>query len=363
MYQDKIRGCLIGGAAGDALGYPVEFDSDKTLFREFGREGMTDYCLTRGRAVISDDTQMTMFTANGLLRWKTAAALDHETAPLSEYIYDAYLDWLQTQGGARDRKTTSWICELPAMYACRAPGNTCLSALRSGRMGTLKEPVNNSKGCGGIMRVAPLGLDASVSAAQAFDDACDAAVITHGHIFGWMPSGILAYLVRRLAVDGMDLRSATGDCIEYLTGRFDSEESRELADWMALALVLADNEKPDAENIRQLDHIGHPSKGGWTGESALYIALYAAIKYEHDFSRAITCAVNVGEDRDSTGAVAGNLVGAAVGYDAIDGKWKEKLELRDTILTLADDLSLCGTSDPAFMTSAAWQKKYGSVQR
>lgn len=66
--QDRIRGCLIGGAARDALGYPVEFMSRKQILAKYGAGGITSFDLARnGKAIISDDTQMTLFTANGLL--------------------------------------------------------------------------------------------------------------------------------------------------------------------------------------------------------------------------------------------------------------------------------------------------------
>lgn len=64
---DKYRGCLVGGAAGDALGYPVEFLTEQAILARYGQEGITGYELKNGTAEISDDTQMTLFTATGLL--------------------------------------------------------------------------------------------------------------------------------------------------------------------------------------------------------------------------------------------------------------------------------------------------------
>lgn len=67
--KDKVRGSLIGGAVGDALGYPIEFMSLKNIRRRYGGNGYTSYIERndKGKAVVSDDTQMTLFTANGLL--------------------------------------------------------------------------------------------------------------------------------------------------------------------------------------------------------------------------------------------------------------------------------------------------------
>ena len=66
--QDRIKGSMFGGAIGDALGYAVEFDSWKGVQRKYGEQGITNYQLNdKGIAEISDDTQMTLFTANGLM--------------------------------------------------------------------------------------------------------------------------------------------------------------------------------------------------------------------------------------------------------------------------------------------------------
>ena len=67
--QDQVRGCLFGGAVGDALGYPVEFLDEEEIFYKYGPEGIRQYHLDRtsGKALISDDTQMSLFTASGLL--------------------------------------------------------------------------------------------------------------------------------------------------------------------------------------------------------------------------------------------------------------------------------------------------------
>ena len=66
--NDKTRGCLMAGAAGDALGYEVEFMSRSEILSRFDEQGITKFALDRnGKALISDDTQMTLFTANGLL--------------------------------------------------------------------------------------------------------------------------------------------------------------------------------------------------------------------------------------------------------------------------------------------------------
>ena len=68
MTTDKFKGCLIGGASGDALGYTVEFLENEQIRSLYGEKGIIEYTLTDNAALVSDDNQMTLFTANGLLR-------------------------------------------------------------------------------------------------------------------------------------------------------------------------------------------------------------------------------------------------------------------------------------------------------
>ena len=93
----RFKGCLLGGAVGDALGYAVEFMSKSEIVCAYGPQGITRYEPRAGKAQISDDTQMTLFTAVGLLYGRTRGGRRGIGAPESEYIRLAYLDWLDTQ--------------------------------------------------------------------------------------------------------------------------------------------------------------------------------------------------------------------------------------------------------------------------
>lgn len=138
LFLDRARGCLIGGAVGDALGYAVEFDSLSRIRQRYGREGIQAYDPDprTGTAIISDDTQMTMFTANGLLLSESRGGRTVE-----EWIYEAYLDWLKTQFSDPKRTPVCWLNAIPEMNVRRAPGNTCLQALSRGEMGRVDWPM------------------------------------------------------------------------------------------------------------------------------------------------------------------------------------------------------------------------------
>ena len=159
--SSKLEGCLLGGAVGDALGYPVEFYSWKEIQSALGENGVEGY-LNSDLALISDDTQMTLFTAEGILRAELGWELGTDVK-LNDYVrclHESYLDWYVTQNAGHFVGARSWWSELrehKGLYKQRAPGGTCLSALGSGKCGSFDEKLNDSKGCGGLMRVAPIG--------------------------------------------------------------------------------------------------------------------------------------------------------------------------------------------------------------
>lgn len=65
---DRLTGCMLGGAVGDALAAPVEFMSLPNIRAQFGSAGVTDYAPGYGRiGAVTDDTQMPLWTADGLL--------------------------------------------------------------------------------------------------------------------------------------------------------------------------------------------------------------------------------------------------------------------------------------------------------
>ena len=306
--RSHVRGCLLGGAVGDALGAPVEFLSLLQIRGRYGPLGIREFDEAYGRVgAITDDTQMALSTAEGVLR---GLRRDGEGARVEvAALHEAYLRWLRTQDEPHQR---------------RAPGNSCLSALHSGKAGSMAERINGSKGCGGVMRAAPLGL---LAGADTFTLGCESAAITHGHPSGYLAAGCLALIVERI-VEGATLPDAVATARERVAMEHDHQEvARALDD----AVAAAAHGPPSAARVEQLGK-------GWVAEEALGIAVYCALSAGADFQRGVVLAVNHGGDSDSTGAITGNILGALLGVDAIPTRWLEQLELREVIERLADEL-------------------------
>jgi ADP-ribosylglycohydrolase len=358
--KEIFRGCLIGGATGDALGYAVEFMEDADIFRKYGENGITEYDLYKGTAQISDDTQMTMFTATGLLLGTTRGMLRGIMGAYEDYIRHSYKDWYRTQTEQYplpEEYHYSWLVNVPELFSRRAPGNTCMSALGSNENGSVKHPINRSKGCGGVMRVAPIGLyfaEKSMPIEKSDMIGAEAAAITHGHELGWLPAAVLVHIIRHLVEnEGESILAAVQDARFTLPDVYpEAEKIDVLQALLQKAIDLSKSELDDLDAIRQLGQ-------GWVGEEALAIAVYCALRHPGSFEDAIIAAVNHSGDSDSTGAIAGNIMGAALGLKAIPEKYLERLELRDVILDLADDLfNDCQMEEYGDYEDPVWLAKY-----
>ncbi|MEU6432167.1 ADP-ribosylglycohydrolase family protein [Microbispora sp. NPDC046973] len=335
----RVRGCLLGGAIGDALGAPVEFDSIAAIRRDHGKAGLTDLAPDwRGKTgLVTDDTQMTLFTVEGLIRADVRVRERGIGGGEVQVVRHAYLRWLDTQEHrmpppADDLVRTGRLREHTWLYSRRAPGNACVSGLRAD-LGSLAAPgtpgpVNpRSKGCGTVMRSAPFGL-ATRDPRAAFTLAADCAQITHGHPTGYLAAGAFAALICFLA-RGAALPTAVDDTLVLLAERPAHEETTTAIE---AAVALAGGAEPSPEAVETLG-------GGWVAEEALAIAVYCTLVSGDDIERALLLAVNHSGDSDSTGSLCGNLLGTVYGDAALPHRWVSRLEGRDTLIELADDFT------------------------
>ena len=344
--QDKCRGSLIGGAVGDALGYAVEFSSLNTIHKKYGVNGISDYDLNLdGIAEFSDDTQMSLFTAQGMLSAMMARVKSKED--MIAYLTTAYIYWYDTQIPPPIPRANSWLSNYIELWNQRAPENTCMEAMAA--IWDDEEVYNNSKGCGGVMRVAPIGIFSAahprlLDLEHAGYLAGHAADITHKHPLSTYSSMALAMIVADCIahekVNQEKFQFIVINRVFKLLGLYFKEESQlsELQKLVQQAIDFAVSGKTDTDSIRELGE-------GWVAEETLAIAIFSVMRYIDDYEKCIRCAVNHDGDSDSTGAVAGNIIGAILGYSAIPQKYLTNLELHDVLLSVADDLGGFSSSE------------------
>ncbi|MEU0808083.1 ADP-ribosylglycohydrolase family protein [Streptomyces sp. NPDC005970] len=362
----RIRGCLLGGAIGDALGNPIEFLSLHRIHEVHGEKGITALVPDSSGVVgrITDDTQMTLFTAEGLIRAGARYSAKGIGGAEVAIVRNSYLRWLDTQNHSappparddQDLVRSGWLREQKWLYARRAPGNACLSGLASEHIPSYSDaldgtpgPVNSgSKGCGTVMRSAPFGLTGS-GARESFELAAHCAQITHGHPTGYYAAGALAAMIA-LILDGDSLEGAALRTLELLT-RYPGHEETSTA--LRKAVALAAEGEPTPEKAESLG-------GGWIAEEALAIAVYSALAHtapkrnllskggglgydpkwrRTPLQRALLLSVNHSGDSDSTGSICGNLLGAYYGDFRLPPMWLAQIEGRGTVAELADDFA------------------------
>ena len=322
---ERILGCLLAGAAGDALGARVEFMSWDEIRSGFGNWGIRSMAPVYGRrGAITDDTQMMLFTAEGLLR-AYVRQRDTGSCHPPAVIHHALQRWLITQGVEPELSPCrdGWLIGEQELWSRRAPGSTCLSALVASRsFGTYAD--NNSKGCGGVMRVAPCAF-----LFDAFEVASESARLTHGHPTGYLAAGLFADILNRLWRQTLPLEDATIIALQAHGGKPGMQETRTLVEYVLR--LHQEGVRPNPERIAELG-------GGWVAEEALAIGLWCALA-ALSLEDGVIMAVNHSGDSDSTGMIAGNFLGLIFGPQAIPERWLEELELLDAITRIAVDLT------------------------
>ena len=360
--KDCIRGSLMAGATGDALGYPVEFMSRNAILARYGDKGITRFKLdSDGKALVSDDTQMILFTANGMLMGLTRGYMRGIGGDPKDYVDGAYIDWYYTQTvnkkSERDDFHYTWLRDLPELAYRRAPGITCLNACES--LLAHRDVENNSKGCGGIMRVAPMGLlDASFkeSGGSGFyyktvylaEAGAHIARVTHLHPLGYLPAALMTLLLSRIVPLTPDevkesIIDIINDGLDVMMNMYGNDYAKYKEYLRALTLKAVNLAHSNISDIQAIMQLGE----GWTAEEAWVISLYCVIRHIDNMKEAIIAAVNHDGDSDSTGSITGNIMGAIYGYEAIKRerlfcpcgkKFEDTIELHNIILAIADDL-------------------------
>ncbi|MHA7293739.1 ADP-ribosylglycohydrolase family protein [Arthrobacter sp. HLT1-21] len=334
-FSDRVHGCLLGGALGDALGYAVETLDLHAIRATYGPDGVTSPETLPGNLQFSDDTQLTLYTVDGLvdaIQWANDGVAADETACL----WLAYLRWLASQGETPPSSAPAppprWIDSQEVLRQRRGPGAACLSALRSGEMGTQARPINpDAKGSGTVMRSAPFGLVPHIPAEVADRLAMNAAALTHGHPAALHGAAVVAVLIHAIVRDGRALPEAVAAAV----ARAHASNVPELVRLLDAAVELADDDDVSPEQMTAT--LG----GGWTADEAVAIAVYAVLASRTDagaeqhFRSAVTLAVNHDGDSDTTGSITGTILGALYGVQGLPAAWTAQLEGADVVSAMA----------------------------
>jgi ADP-ribosylglycohydrolase len=270
-----------------------------------------------------------MFTAEGMIRALVRYA-NKGICHWPSIVHQAYLRWLATQGihglvepiGGPD---TGWLYGVKALHRRRGAGKGTIEALRRGEVFDLARPHNQSKGNGALTRIAPVGLMAD----QPFELGMEIAALTHGHATGQIAAGFFAAFIRNLAI-GASIEAAVTRARASVEVR---DDGKEVLGALERAATAATEVRVGADPRVVIRTLG----AGRTADEALQIALFC-VYVSRGVRDAMTLAVAHEGDTDATASLVGAVLGVTGGSDCLPSDWIAALELRQEIVTLADDL-------------------------
>lgn len=313
--RPKFHGTMLGLACGDALGYEVEFSSVEDMKRRFGPKGITslEQVAVDGVAYFSDDTQMSLAVAHGLVA-AGPGATPESSAP---HVAREFVQWSQHPVGGH-----------------RAPGGACMAGCRRLATGTPWEHGGglNDGGCGAVMRAAPYALRWWNDPALAVEAAVRHGCMTHRHPLSLAACAAFVTAMHhalhaRTWTTGWEAAIAAAEEYDHKTAGMLSVDYG-----VARALRASDDRVrldsvKDALNRRQ----------GWAGHEAICAALFC-FATARSYTDAVALAANSPGDSDSIACITGALAGAYWGVEGIPSEWVQLIERRSELLWAADEL-------------------------
>lgn len=302
MSSHQAQAILFGLALGDALGWPTEFRTLRAIQAQYGERGIQE---PPDPAIYTDDTQMTIALTLGLLD----AGLNADIDTQMQAVARRFIDWKNSPENNR------------------APGNTCLTGVRNLERGTSwrDSGVVHSKGCGSVMRVGTIGYLYQHDEKKLREVAHQSGIITHGHPAAIAASIAGAYLVK-LALDGVQPDKYVQHVLAFCDGisaEFDK------------AIIKVNGVLALDDEVQALRSLGE----GWVGDEAVALALYCVLHYPDDYVAAVRRGANSDGDSDSIACIAGGIVGARLGLEAIPQDWRERCENKSFLLALGERMA------------------------
>lgn len=295
---ERMLGCLLGLACGDAVGTTLEFKARGTFDPIDDMVGGGPFGLNAGEW--TDDTSMALCLAESLVVCRGFNAKDQ---------MDRYVSWWQEGYWSSNG-------------ICFDIGMTVSAALQ--RYGRTGEPFSGSTdpmsaGNGAIMRLAPVVMYYFPDQEKALHYAGESARTTHGAAESIDASRLLAALLLTALAGGDKTAVSATTLYQPQTPKLQTL----LADLRSGA--LARRARSDIQ-------------GSGYVVASLEAALWCFL-HSDDYETAVLLAANLGDDADTTAAVVGQLAGAVYGRGAIPARWLAKVVRREEIESLANALA------------------------
>lgn len=331
------RGCLLGLAVGDAMGYTVDSRSWPEIQEDYGPNGLLGYDLVNGYAEITSYTQIAAFVCNGLLIGMTRGQIQGKMAPLVRYVAHAEREWaLGQRPWGRPERTLCWLLEQPDMCRRHCLDTRMMDSLTR-TTGTPEEPVNNFNLPSALTTAVGVGLffDPSRMEQPEIDRlGMETVALTHGSPQAFLSGGVLAHIISRSGRQkNLPLAEIYRQSMKILEEEFGHQYSQvfEITSLIRQAMIYAeDGTQPSHQVMERLKCE--------TAPQVLAGAIYSTLASGGDFDNAMIAAVNHSGRSAAVGAITGAILGARLGEEALPEFYLECLECADTLRELADDL-------------------------
>ncbi len=344
------RGCLLGLAVGDAMGYAVDELSWEEIQQDYGPQGLLGYDSVNGRAVASSYTQVAAFIANGLLLAITRGK--HDQA--ARFGAVALKEWARRQNLPGDpEKSYCWVSKMPVMRQRRCKDLRMLDALRL-ELGTPEKPANRHTTPGALTGAMMVGLaydEKYMQPRQVGILGAQMVALTNGSHLSYLSGCVLANAVAGIIQEPQaPLHTHFVQAVEAMELQFARlPQAKEVGACFKNAIGLA------------LDHSVDPRQAMEDfqcreSHECAAAAMYACLVCPEDFDGAMILAINHSGRSGAVGAIAGGLLGAKLGADALPEFYLESLECGEILETLACDLA--SGSPMSGLFNDDWDHKY-----
>ena len=336
--RSSYTGCLLGLAAGDALG-----------------QGQS---LVNGFLPTTAYTQLAAYGCNGLLLGLTRGQLSGTMAPPVRYVALALGDWADRQLWRGESPVRCWISRSPRLDYRRCPEPELMDVLQSGALGTMEDHPTALSGPGALMAAVAVGLffdPERLPRREIQRLGAETAALTHGDPAAFLSGAAVAHLVSRMVWDGAQdpekLVRETGAMLRRRFGR-EYRQAYQVAELLRSARKLA--------KVKELSREEALEKLGCDCASRV-------------LAGAVYCLLTCGGEPEGTmedaarwsgagAAVTGALLGARYGEEAIPGWWRDALECGSVLRELAEDLYRgCPMMKGSRIFDIEWDEKYNTA--
>ncbi len=347
-----FRGCILGMAIGDAMGYTVEEMSLKEIRAEYGPDGLLGYDLRNGSAEVTSYTQVAAYVANALLIHVTRG----KPGTQMQYVSAAMREWVKRQHFPRDpAKSAFWVSQIPELRRKFCRDARMMDALRQDNLGTPEKPINTAVTPGAIMAGAVVGM--------AFDPdrmepreigalAMQSVALTHGGPEAFLSAAVLAYTIAGLIQAPEEpLKNQFAFAIDAVQALYGSRypKANDLADNLRRTMDMAF--APGANPSQDMEILSCRTAG-----QCLAGAMYACLSSRMDFDTAMITAVNHSGRSAAVAAITGAVLGLMLGEEMLPEFYVESLAAAKVLRTLANDLAQGSPTRGLFDDS--WDHKY-----